>query len=110
VVPRKPQPSRAGARRKARPRRFAIVAYQAHAVADTQIKYTWPLVELFKPKPLPAHHDAAPPAWVDVGREPLFDKIRAEMPGTKFLAPLYGSPICVAAAGPDKGNIVSFKY
>jgi hypothetical protein len=90
---------------------IAIVAYQVHAVADTQIKYTWPIVELFKPKLfLPAHHDAAPPAWVDVGLEPLFDKIRAEMPGTKFLAPLYRSRICVAAAGPDKGNIVSFKY
>jgi L-ascorbate metabolism protein UlaG (beta-lactamase superfamily) len=90
---------------------IAIVAYQVHAVADTQIKYTWPIVELFKPKLfLPAHHDAAPPAWVDLGLEPLFDKIRADMPGTAYLAPLYRSPICVAAAGPDKGKLVSFKY
>jgi L-ascorbate metabolism protein UlaG (beta-lactamase superfamily) len=89
----------------------AVVAYQVHAVADTQISYTWPFIELFKPKLfLPAHHDAAPPAWVDLGLEPLFDKIRAEMPGTAFLAPLYRSPICVATAGPDRGKVVSFKY
>jgi L-ascorbate metabolism protein UlaG (beta-lactamase superfamily) len=89
----------------------AIVAYQVHAVADTQIDYTWPFIALFKPKLfLPAHHDAAPPAWVDLGLEPLFDKIRAEMPGTAFLAPLYRSPVCVAGAGADKGRVVSFKY
>jgi L-ascorbate metabolism protein UlaG (beta-lactamase superfamily) len=89
----------------------AIVAYQVHAVADTQIDYTWPFIALFKPKLfLPAHHDAAPPTWVDLGLEPLFAKIRADMPGTAFLAPLYRSPICVAAAGPDKGKVVSFKY
>jgi L-ascorbate metabolism protein UlaG (beta-lactamase superfamily) len=58
----------------------AIVAYQVHAVADTQIGYTWPFIELLKPKLfLPAHHDAAPPAWVDLGLEPLFDKIRANI-------------------------------
>src|SRR5215467_10767343 len=89
----------------------AIVAYQVHAVADTQIDYTWPFIELFKPKLfLSAHHDAAPPAWVDLGLEPLFDKIRAEMPDTAFLAPLYRSPVCIAAGGPDKGKVVSFKY
>jgi len=89
----------------------AIVAYQVHAVADTQIDYTWPFIELFKPKLfLPAHHDAAPPTWVDLGLEPLFDKIRANMPNTAFLAPLYRSPICIASAGPDKGRVVSFKY
>jgi L-ascorbate metabolism protein UlaG (beta-lactamase superfamily) len=89
----------------------AIVAYQVHAVADTQIGYTWPFIELFKPKLfLPAHHDAAPPAWVDLGLEPLFDKIRRDMPNTAFLAPLYRSPICVAGGGPDKGKVVSFKY
>ena len=89
----------------------AIVAYQVHAVADTQIDYTWPFIELFKPKLfLSAHHDAAPPTWVDLGLEPLFDKIRANMPNTAFLAPLYRSPICIASAGPDKGRVVSFKY
>ena len=89
----------------------AIVAYQVHAVADTQIGYTWSFIELFKPKLfLPAHHDAAPPAWVDLGLEPLFDKIRADMPNTAFLAPLYRSPICVVGAGLDKGKVISFKY
>jgi L-ascorbate metabolism protein UlaG (beta-lactamase superfamily) len=88
----------------------AIVAYQVHAVADTQIAYTWPFIELFKPKLfLPAHHDANPPAWVDLGLEPLFDRIRANMPSTAFLAPLYRSQICVASAGSDKGKVVSFK-
>ena len=89
----------------------AIVAYQVHAVADTQIDYTWPFIALFKPKLfLPAHHDAAPPAWVDLGLEPLFAKIRANMPNTAYLAPLYRSPICVAGGGADKGKVVSFKY
>jgi L-ascorbate metabolism protein UlaG (beta-lactamase superfamily) len=89
----------------------AIIAYQVHAVADTQIDYTWPFIDLFKPKLfLPAHHDAAPPAWVDLGLEPLFSKIRADLPNTAFLAPLYRSPICVAGGGPDQGKVVSFKY
>ncbi|MGZ5853406.1 MAG: MBL fold metallo-hydrolase [Xanthobacteraceae bacterium] len=88
-----------------------IVAYQVHAVADTQIGYTWPFIELFKPKlVLPAHHDSAPPAWVDLGTEPLFDKIRRDMPNTAFLAPLYRSPICVAGGGSDQGKVLSFKY
>jgi L-ascorbate metabolism protein UlaG (beta-lactamase superfamily) len=87
-----------------------IVAYQVHAVADTQIEYTWPFVELFKPKLfLPAHHDSAPPAWVDLGTEPLFDKIRKEMPKTAFLAPLYRSPVCVSGGGSDQGKVLSFK-
>jgi L-ascorbate metabolism protein UlaG (beta-lactamase superfamily) len=90
---------------------LAIVAYQVHAVADTQIDYTWPFIDLFKPKLfLPAHHDAAPPAWVDLGLEPLFSKIRSDLPNTAFLAPLYRSPICVAGGGPDQGKVVSFKY
>ncbi len=89
----------------------ATVAYQVHAVAETQIDYTWPFIELFKPRLfLPAHHDAAPPTWVDLGLEPLFSKIRAEMPTTAFLAPLYRSPICVAGADPNKGKVLSFKY
>jgi hypothetical protein len=88
----------------------AIVAYQVHAVADTQIGYTWPFIELFKPKLfLPAHHDANPPTWVDLGLEPMFDKIRASMPGTAYLAPLYRSPVCVAGGGADKGKVVSFR-
>jgi L-ascorbate metabolism protein UlaG (beta-lactamase superfamily) len=88
----------------------AIIAYQVHAVADTQIAYTWPFIDLFKPTLfLPAHHDANPPAWVDLGLEPLFDRIRANMSNTAFLAPLYRSPICVGGAGADKGKVVAFK-
>src|SRR4029077_11990242 len=88
----------------------AIGAYQLHAVADTQIAYTWPFIDLFKPKLfLPAHHDANPPPWVDLGVEPLFDRIRANMPNTAFVAPLYRSPICVAGGGADQGKVVSFK-
>src|SRR4051812_23118614 len=88
-----------------------IVAYQVHAVADTQIGYTWPFIELFKAKLfLPAHHDSAPPVWVDLGLEPLFQKLRQDMPDTAFVAPLYRSPICVAGGGADKGKVVSFKY
>jgi L-ascorbate metabolism protein UlaG (beta-lactamase superfamily) len=89
----------------------AIIAYQVHAVADTQIGYTWPFIDLFKPKLyLPAHHDSNPTAWVDLGLEPLFLKIRDTMPNTAFLAPLYRSPICIAGGGPDEGKVVSFKY
>src|ERR1700744_5573955 len=89
----------------------AIVAYQVHAIADTQIDYTWPIIALFKPKLfLPAHHDSAPPAWIDLGLEPLFSKIRAQMPNTAFLTPLYRSPICVYGGGPDRGKVVSFRY
>lgn len=88
-----------------------IVAYQVHAIADTQIEYTWPFIELFRPKLfLPAHHDSAPPAWVDLGIEPLFDKIRKDLPNTAFLAPLYRSPICIAGGGKDQGKVLSFKY
>lgn len=88
-----------------------IVAYQVHAIADTQIQYTWPFIDLFKPKLfLPAHHDSAPPAWVDLGVEPLLDKIRKEMPKTAFLAPLYRSPICIAGGGKERGKVISFKY
>ena len=56
-------------------RTLAIVAYQVHAVADTQIGYTWPFIDLFKPKLfMPAHHDSNPIAWVDLGLEPMFLK------------------------------------
>jgi len=89
----------------------AIVAYQGHAVAETQIAYTWPFIDLFAPKLfLPAHHDASFGARVDLGLEPLFTKLRDEMPKVRFLAPLYRSPICVSTNGPDKGTVTSFRY
>ena len=80
-------------------------------MAEHQIADTWPLIELFKPKLfLPAHHDASFGTWLDLGLEPLFYKLREEMPGTKFLAPLYRSPICIATSGAQKGEVISFKY
>jgi L-ascorbate metabolism protein UlaG (beta-lactamase superfamily) len=89
----------------------AIIAYQPHAVAERQIQDTWPFIELFKPKLfLPAHHDASFGVWLDLGLEPLFSKLRDERPETKFLAPLYRSPICVATSGPNRGAVISFKY
>jgi L-ascorbate metabolism protein UlaG (beta-lactamase superfamily) len=89
----------------------AIVAYQPHAVAEHQVADTWPLIDLFNPKLyLPAHHDHSFGTWLDLGVEPLFQKLRDERPGTKFLAPLYRSPICIATSGAKRGTITSFRY
>ena len=97
--------------RKIGPVDVAIVAYQPHAVAERQIQDTWPFIELFKPRLyLPAHHDQSFGAWLDLGLEPLFTKLRDEMPETKFLAPLYRSPICVATSGSSRGAVISFRY
>ncbi len=50
----------------------AIIAYQAHAVAERQVGETFPLVQLFQPKLyLPSHHDASFGSWIDLGIEPL---------------------------------------
>ena len=88
----------------------AIVAYQAHATFAPLVSATFPLVQLFQPKLyLPGHHDASYGTWIDLGVEPLLEKIREELPGTKFVAPLYRSPICVVASGPKRGE-VKFKY
>lgn len=90
---------------------IGIVAYQPHPVAEHQVADTWPLVQLLHPRLyLPAHHDAAFGVWLDLGLEPLFMKIRADMPDTKFAAPLYRSPICVATSGPQRGKVVSLMY
>jgi len=89
----------------------AIVAYQPHAIAERQIQDTWPLIELFNPRLyLPAHHDHAFGTWIDLGLEPLFMKLRDERPGTKFVAPLYRSPICIATSGPKRGRVTKFRY
>jgi L-ascorbate metabolism protein UlaG (beta-lactamase superfamily) len=89
----------------------AIIAYQPHPVAGHQVADTWPLVQLFHPRLyLPAHHDASFGTWLDLGLEPLFMKIRDEQPDTKFAAPLYRSPICIATSGPQRGKIVSLQY
>jgi L-ascorbate metabolism protein UlaG (beta-lactamase superfamily) len=89
----------------------AIIAYQAHAVAERQVGETFPLVQLFQPKLyLPSHHDASFGSWIDLGIEPLLEKIRAEMPGTRFQSPLYRSAICVATSGAERGSVVKFRY
>lgn len=90
---------------------IAIIAYQPHPVAEHQVADTMPLVRLFNPKLfLPAHHDAAFGTWLDLGLEPLFTVLRDEMKGTKFLAPLYRSPICIATTGAKRGQVVKFQY
>ena len=51
----------------------AIIAYQAHAVAERQVGETFPLVQLFRPKLyLPSHHDASFGSWIDLGIEPCW--------------------------------------
>jgi L-ascorbate metabolism protein UlaG (beta-lactamase superfamily) len=89
----------------------ASIAYQAHAVAERQVGETYPLVQLFHPKLyLPSHHDASFGSWIDLGIEPLLEKIRDEMPDTRFVAPLYRSPICVATSGAQRGTVTKFRY
>jgi len=89
----------------------AFVAYQPHAVAERQIPDTWAHVQLFSPRLyLPAHHDHVFGVWLDLGLEPLFQKLRDEMPGTKFVAPLYRSAICVATTGPRRGETLTIQY
>jgi L-ascorbate metabolism protein UlaG (beta-lactamase superfamily) len=89
----------------------AMIAYQAHAVAERQVGETFPLVQLFRPKLyLPSHHDASFGSWIDLGIEPLLEKLRDELPATKFVAPLYRSPICVATSGAERGSVVKFRY
>jgi len=88
----------------------AIVAYQPHAVAPRQVEETFPLIDLFKPKLfLPAHHDASFGVWLDLGLEPLFEKLRTDLPQTGFLAPLYRSPICVATSGADRAKVIHYR-
>jgi L-ascorbate metabolism protein UlaG (beta-lactamase superfamily) len=90
---------------------IGIIAYQPHPVAEHQVTDTWPLVQLFHPRLyLPAHHDASFGTWLDLGLEPMFMKIRADQPDTKFAAPLYRSPICVATTGAQRGKVVSLMY
>jgi len=87
----------------------AIVSYQPHAVAERQVQESMPLVQLFNPKLLlPAHHDASFGTWIDLGLEPLFEKLREDSPSTHFLAPLYRSPICIATSGAQRGQIIKY--
>jgi L-ascorbate metabolism protein UlaG (beta-lactamase superfamily) len=84
----------------------AILAYQPHAVAERQLQDSWPLIELFNPKLyLPSHHDHIWGAWLDLGLEPLFQKIRDERPQTGFIAPLLRSAICIGTMGAARGSL-----
>jgi hypothetical protein len=74
---------------------IAIIAYQGHPVAETQIPYTLDLVKLFRPRIyLPAHHDEIWGNFVDLGVEPLFEAIQDALPGTRTIAPLHRRPMC----------------
>src|SRR5229473_1439508 len=69
---------------------IAIVAYQGHPVAQTQIPVTLELVKQFRPRIfMPAHHDQIFGTFVDLGVEPLFEAIADALPGTQTIAPLH---------------------
>jgi L-ascorbate metabolism protein UlaG (beta-lactamase superfamily) len=74
---------------------IAIVAYQGHPVAQTQIPVTLELVKEFRPRIfMPAHHDQIFGTFIDLGVEPLFEAIEDALPGTHTLAPLHRHPQC----------------
>jgi L-ascorbate metabolism protein UlaG (beta-lactamase superfamily) len=74
---------------------IAIVAYQGHPVAQTQIPVTLELVKQFHPRIfMPAHHDQIFGTFVDLGVEPLFEAIEEALPGTQTIAPLHQRPHC----------------
>jgi len=84
-----------------------IYPWTPHSIAENQLAYTFPHIDLFKPKLfLPTHHDHIWNAWLDNGLEPLFMKIRDELPGTSFISPLYRSAICIDTSGPKKGDYI----
>jgi L-ascorbate metabolism protein UlaG (beta-lactamase superfamily) len=75
---------------------LAIIAYQGHVVAESQIAVTVPLVQLYKPDLyLPTHHDTIAGVFIDQATEPLFTAIRDVMPETRSVAPLYRTPVAV---------------
>jgi L-ascorbate metabolism protein UlaG (beta-lactamase superfamily) len=74
---------------------IAIIAYQGHPVAETQVPYTLDLVKLFRPRIyLPAHHDEIFGSFIDLGVEPLFEAIQEALPRTQTIAPLHRRPMC----------------
>ena len=74
---------------------IAIIAYQGHPIAETQVPYTLDLVKLFRPRIyLPAHHDEIFGTFVDLGVEPLFEAIQDALPRTQTIAPLHRRPMC----------------
>lgn len=74
---------------------MAIIAYQGHPVAETQVPVTLELVKLFRPRLfLPSHHDEIFGSFVDLGVEPLFEAIQEALPGTQTIAPLHRRAMC----------------
>jgi len=75
---------------------LAIIAYQGHPVADSQIAVTLPLVQLYHPRIyLPTHHDTIAGTFTDIATEPLFLAIRDALPQTRSISPLYRTPVVV---------------
>jgi L-ascorbate metabolism protein UlaG (beta-lactamase superfamily) len=75
---------------------LAIIAYQGHVVAESQISVTVPLVQLYKPSIyLPTHHDTIAGSFIDQATEPLFMAIRDVQPDTRSVSPLYRTPVAV---------------
>ncbi len=82
-----------------------IFPWTPHSIAETQLAYTFQHMQLFKPNLyLPTHHDHIWNVWLDNGLEPLFMKIRDEMPATKYLSPLYRSAMCIRTSGAARGE------
>ena len=74
---------------------IAIIAYQGHPVAETQVPVTLELVKLFRPRIfLPSHHDEIFGAFVDLGVEPLFEAVQEAIPGARTIAPLHRRAMC----------------
>jgi L-ascorbate metabolism protein UlaG (beta-lactamase superfamily) len=73
----------------------ASVAYQGMYLAAPQIRATLPLVKHFNPRYfIPNHHDEIAGQFLDMATYPLFMALRDEVPGIRFIDPLYRSPIC----------------
>ena len=75
---------------------LAIVAYQGHVVAESQISVTVPLLQLYNPSIyLPTHHDTIAGSFIDQATEPLFMAVRDVLPDTRSVSPLYRTPVAV---------------
>ena len=62
-------------------------------LTDIQTK-TWPFIQLTNPRLIfPLHHDVFPDFPMSP-TEPLAQKIKEELPGSRFYSPLYREPLC----------------
>ena len=82
----------------------AIIAYQGDPVAAVQVPVTNAHIQLWRPSIyLPAHHDEITGTFLNLGLEPLFETIHAELPNTRTLNQLYRQPICLDITRHDGG-------